>query len=131
MVSEQVTSRIQSNHWKLGHKQWIRSQNLQNKKAAIRDLPTIKNLSGSICKQCQHGKQNRVRFKTKEFFTTKPLEIVHTDVCGPMRTTGLKGEIYFVLFVNDFTTMTWMYLLKKKSETFNYFQIFKEFIENE
>jgi hypothetical protein len=102
-----------------------------NKREAIRDLPVIKNLSSSVCKQCQHGKQTRVEFKTKEHLTNKPLEIVHADVCGPMRTTGLKVEIYFLLFVDDFTRMTWMFLLKKKSETFIYFQIFKESTENE
>jgi hypothetical protein len=58
-----------------------------NKKEAIRDLPVMKNLTSSICKQCQHGKQTRVRFKIKEHSTTKPLEIVHDDVCGPMKMT--------------------------------------------
>ena len=46
---------------------------------------------------------------------------------GPMRTKFLNGERYFMLFVNDFTQMTW----KRKSETFNCFQIFKELTENE
>ena len=91
----------------------------------------MKNLISSICKQCQHGKQTRIRFKTKEHSTTKPLEIVHTDVCGPMRTTRLDGERYFLLFVDNFTLMTWMFLLKKNSEAFNCFQIFKELTENE
>lgn len=90
----------------------------------------IKNLSNSICKQCQYGKQIRVKFKTKEYSTTKPLEIIHADVCGPMRTIGLNGERYFLLFVDDFTRMTWLFLLKKKSETFNCFQVFKELTEN-
>ena len=58
-----------------------------NKKEAIRDLHVIKNLSSSICKQCQHGKQTSVGFKTKEYSTTNPLEIIHTDICGPMRET--------------------------------------------
>jgi hypothetical protein len=73
-------------HKRLGH---INVENLiqLNRKKAIRDLPVIKNLSSSVCKQCQHGKQTRVKFKTKEHSTTKPLEIVHADVCGPMRTT--------------------------------------------
>jgi hypothetical protein len=102
-----------------------------NKKEAIRDLPVIKDLSSSVYKQCQHGKQTRVKFKTKEHSTTKPLEIVHANVYGPMRTTGLKGERYFLLFMDDFTRMTWMFLLKKKSETFSCFQIFKESTENE
>lgn len=102
-----------------------------NKKEAIRDLPVIKNLSSSVCKQCQHGKKTRVKFKTKEHSTTKPLEIVHVDVCGPMRTTRLKGERYFLLFVDDFTRMTWIFLLKKKSKTFSCYQTFKESTENE
>jgi len=117
-------------HKSLGH---INFENLiqLNKNEVIRDLPLLKNLTSSICKQCQHGKKNRIRFKTKEPSTKKPLEIEHANVCGPMRTTGLNGEIYFMLFVDDFTWMTWMFLLKKKSETFNCFQIFKELTENE
>ena len=115
---------------RLGH---INFENLiqLNKREAIRDLPVMKNLTSSICKQCQHGKQTRVKFKTKEHSTTKPLDIVDVYVCGPMRTIGLNGERYFMLFVDEFTWMTWMLLLKKKCETFNCFQIFKELIENE
>ena len=73
-------------HKRLGH---INFDNLiqLNKREAIRDLPLIKNLSSSICKQCQHGKQTRVKFKIKEYSTTKPLEIIHIDICGPMRET--------------------------------------------
>jgi hypothetical protein len=69
--------------------------------------------------------------KKKEYSTTKPLEIIHADVCGPMRTIGLNGERYFLLFVDDFTRMIGLFLLKKKSETFSCFQVFKELTENE
>ena len=58
------------------------------------------------CKHCQHGKQTKVEFKTKEYSTTNPLEIVHTDLCGPMRTKGLEGELYFMLLIDDYTRMT-------------------------
>jgi hypothetical protein len=117
-------------HKRLGN---INFENLiqLNKKEAIRYLPVIKNFSSSVYKQCQHGKQTRVKFKTKEHSTTKKLEIVHADVCGPMRIVGLKGERYFLLFVDDFTRMTWMFLLKKKSGTFSCFQTLKESTENE
>ena len=76
-------------HKRLGH---INFDNLikVSKNEAVRDLPSLKNLSSSVCKQCQHGKQTRVRFKEKVYSTTKPLEIVHTDKCGPMRTKGMK-----------------------------------------
>jgi hypothetical protein len=78
-------------HKRLGH---INFENIiqLNKKETIRDLLSMKNLISFICKQCQHGKQTRVRFKTKEHSTTKTFKIVHVDVCGPMRTKRLNGE---------------------------------------
>jgi hypothetical protein len=61
----------------------------------------------------------------------RPLEIVHTDLVGPTRTNGLKGEKYFMLLVNDYTRMTTVFLLKNKSEAFEKFKIYKEMVENE
>ena len=84
-----------------------------------------------MCEPCQHGKQTRIEFKTKEHFTTRTLELVHTDLCGPTRSKGLNGEEYFMVLIDDFTRMTWVFLLKKKSKAFGYFKIFKELVENE
>jgi hypothetical protein len=53
------------------------------------------------------------------------------DLCGPMRTKGLNGEQYFMLLIDDFTRMTAVCFLKKKSEAFECFRIFKEMVENE
>ena len=87
--------------------------------------------TNAICKHCQHGKQRKVEFMTKEYYTTKPLELVHTDLCQPIRTRGLEGEIYFMLLVDDYTRITWVCFLKKKSEGLEHFIIFKEIVENE
>ena len=84
-----------------------------------------------ICEACQHGKQTRVEFKTREHSTTRPLELVHAKLCGPAQSKGLNGEDYLMLLVDDFTRMTWVCLLKKKSKDFGYFKIFKELVENE
>jgi hypothetical protein len=56
---------------------------------------------------------------------------VHTDLVGPTRTKGLKGERYFMLLVDDYTRMTTVFFLKNKSEDFEKFKIYKEMIENE
>ncbi len=45
---------------------------------------------------------------------TKPLEIVHSDVCDPMRTTSLGGARYFVTYIDDFSRKVWVYSLKSK-----------------
>ena len=43
----------------------------------------------------------------------------------------MQGESYFMLFINDFTRMAWVFFLKEKSEAFNKFKAFKILVENE
>jgi hypothetical protein len=38
----------------------------------------------------QQGKKTKTKFKSKEYSTTKPLEIVHTDLVGPTTTKAFK-----------------------------------------
>ena len=102
-----------------------------SKKQVVIEMPEITKPTNVICKHCQHGKQTKVDFKTKEYSTTKPLEIVHTNLCGPMRTKDIEGELYFMLLIDDYTRMTWVYFLKKKLEAFEWFKTFKEMVENE
>ena len=56
-----------------------------SKKLEVRDMPKIIKPSNPICKQCQHGNQTIVSFKKHEYSTSKPLELIHTDLCGPTR----------------------------------------------
>nr|GFB25444.1 retrovirus-related Pol polyprotein from transposon TNT 1-94 [Tanacetum cinerariifolium] len=59
------------------------------------------------------------------------LEIIHADVCGPMRTESLSGSKYFLLFIDDFSRMSWVYFLKHKSEAFECFKKFKTLVEKQ
>jgi hypothetical protein len=94
-------------------------------------MPQITKPTNTLCKHCQQGKKTKTRFKSKEYSTTRPLEIVHTNLVGPTTTKGLKGEIYFMLLVDDYTRMTAVLFLKNKSEDFENFKIYKEMVENE
>ena len=76
-------------------------------------------------------KKQGLSSRKKEHSTTRPQDLVHTDLCGPTRSKGLNGEEYFMLLIDDFTRMIWVCLLKKKSEAFGCFKIFKEQVENE
>jgi transposase InsO family protein len=71
-----------------------------------------------------------VNFKTKEYVTSKPLELLHTNLCGPSRTKILQGERYFMLLINDYTIMTWDTFLNNKFEEFDKFKAFKSLVEN-
>ena len=63
--------------------------------------------------------------------TSHPLEIIHTDLCGPIRTKSMQGDRYFMFLIDDYTRMTWVAFLKEKSEAFEKFKIFKAMAENE
>ena len=78
-------------HKRMGH---MRFENMMkvSKKQAVRDMPKILKRSDPICRQCQHGKQTKVCFKIKEYSTSKPLELVHTNLCG-------QDKYYFMLLI--------------------------------
>ena len=58
------------------------------------------------------------------------LELIHSDVCGPIPSISLSGYEYYVSFVNDYSRNTWIYFLKTKDEVFRKFKEFKALIEN-
>ncbi len=59
------------------------------------------------------------------------MKIVHTDVCGPMKTTSHGGARYFFIFIDDFSRKIHVYLLKAKGEAFEKFKQYKALVENE
>ena len=68
-----------------------------------------------VCIQAKH-KQKLIRTKVKQ--TTIPFELVHSDVCGPFATPTGGNNRYFILFINDYTRWTSVWLLpNKKAET--------------
>jgi hypothetical protein len=61
------------------------------KREEVREIPQITKPTNTLCKHCQQGNQTKTRFKSKEYSTTRPLEIVHIDLARPTTTKGLKG----------------------------------------
>ncbi len=62
---------------------------------------------------------------------SKFLELVHNDVCGPMKTTSRGGARYFVTFIDDFSRKIHVYLLGAKGEVFDKFKEYKALVENQ
>lgn len=84
------------------------------------------------CIACVEGKQNKLPFPKKSHTrATQVLELVHTDLCGPMPTTSFSGAKYFLLFIDDFTRKTFVYFLKSKNEVFEHFKTFKALVQNQ
>eukprot|EP00253_Pinus_taeda_P028884 PITA_28884 len=78
-------------HQRLGHLSFSQIRKAC-KYQAVRGLPNIKILDNTICKSCQFGKKTRTNFPEKEGSASKPLELVHTNVCGPSRKRLPRGE---------------------------------------
>ena len=77
------------------------------------------------------GKHERSPFLSSVFRAQKPLELVHMDLCGPIKPSIQGGKSYFLLIVDDFTRYMWISLLTCKAEALNRFNKFKVMAEEE
>ena len=72
-------------------------------------------ISSLGCESCELGKNHRATFQSRvNNRSNSAFELVHSDVWGPNHVPSIKGFRYFLLFVDDFSHMTWLYLLKKR-----------------
>ena len=71
-----------------------------------------------VCESCLKGKMTKRRFKAKGNRTAIQLELVHTNVCGPMNIQAKGGYEYFIIFINDYSRYGYIYLLRHKVEAF-------------
>ena len=84
------------------------------------------------CEHCLAGKQNRVSFKSyPPSRKTELLELVHSDLCGPMKTKTLGGALYFVTFIDNCSSKLWVYVLKTKDQVLGVFKQFQASVERE
>jgi transposase InsO family protein len=83
------------------------------------------------CMSCQFGKQTKLSFNNNDSFSSAPFDLVHSDVwcLAPFTTEG--GSRYFVIFVDDYSRFTWIYMLKHRSDLVPIFQTFHKMIQTQ
>jgi transposase InsO family protein len=96
----------------------------------VTGLPKIQAKPDDVCKGCAQGKNVKRSFPSSDSRAKRVLDVVHSDVCGPMSTTSLSEYVYYVSFIDDYSRKTWIYLLKAKNEVFGKFKEFKALVEN-
>jgi hypothetical protein len=115
-------------HARLGHLNYGKMQLLSK---MVHGLPNISSPKG-VCGRFVLGKHHREMFeKGKAWHAKEPLQLIHSDICGPLETPSLSHAIYFLTFIDNFSKKSWVYFPKHKSETFTKFQEFKSFAEKE
>ena len=76
------------------------------------------------------GKSHRTAIpKVSNSRASKLLELVHSDVCGPIETESIGGARYFVSFIDDYSKWTVVYFMRRKSEVLECFKLFRALAE--
>nr|GFA78598.1 hypothetical protein [Tanacetum cinerariifolium] len=71
-----------------------------------------------LCSSCELGKAKRNSFHTKLTPSSKRrLQLLHMDLCGPIRVASINGKRYVLVIVDDYSRYTWTHFLRSKDET--------------
>ena len=113
-------------YYRLGHLNFRDLKDLQKNEMPMINIPT------EICEECVQAKQHKDKFsKDADCKTKNHLEVVYSDVYGPMQVNSYGGNRYFVTFIDDFSRKLWIYLIKRKDEVFDVFKKFKSMVERQ
>ncbi|GJW32794.1 retrovirus-related pol polyprotein from transposon TNT 1-94 [Tanacetum coccineum] len=92
--------------------------NLLSKYDIVIGLLKLKFVKDHLCSYCELGKAKCKSFKTKTTSSSKRrLQILHMDLCGPMRVEGFNGKKYVLVIVDDYSRYTWTHFLRSKDKT--------------
>ncbi|GJU89021.1 retrovirus-related pol polyprotein from transposon TNT 1-94, partial [Tanacetum coccineum] len=100
--------------------------NLLSKTDVVIGLPKLKYVKDQLCSSCEVSKAKRSSFKTKAVLSSKGrLNLLHMDLCGPMRVASINGKKYILVIIDDYSRYTWTLFLRSKDETL---EVLKEFL---
>ena len=118
-------------HRRLGHASMKTLSKLVKNDLVI-GLPKLNFNKNKICDACQFGKQVKSSFKPKNLVsTTRPLELLHIDLFGPMDVISMGGKSYGFVIVDDYSRFTWVYFLTHKDDALQTFINHCKKIQNE
>lgn len=81
-----------------------------------------------VCQICLAAKQTRASFPTSSIKTSNAFHMFHLDVWGAFKLTTHNG-CNFLTIVDDYTRMTWIFLLHNKSDVIDVIPQFVQYIE--
>nr|GEV85470.1 hypothetical protein [Tanacetum cinerariifolium] len=100
--------------------------NLLSKKDVVIGLPKLKFVKDQLFSSCELSRVKRSSFKLKVVPSSKGrLNLLHMDLCSPMRVASINGNKYILIIVDDYSRYTWTLFLRSKDETP---KVLKEFL---
>jgi len=86
-------------------------------KNGVSGLPTIPRKLNQF-DVCILGKHSKQPFHYSTSRSCRRLELIHFDLCGPMHVPSTNGNKHIMAFIDDYTRMCWVYLLKRQITSF-------------
>lgn len=83
------------------------------------------------CEVCHLSKQTRLPFPLHTPTSSSLFELIHVDVWGKYATPTKNGHHYFLTIVDDFSRVTWTYLMKYKSDAYSLLVHFLAYVRNQ
>lgn len=117
-------------HARLGHVSYHKLK-VMMAKSMLKGLPQLEVRTETVCAGCQYGKAHQLPYDDSKFQAKAPLELVHSDVFGPVKQPSVRGLRYMITFIDDFSRYVRVFFMKGKSESFSKFKEFKEVAEAE
>ncbi|KAL0367866.1 UNVERIFIED_CONTAM: Retrovirus-related Pol polyprotein from transposon TNT 1-94 [Sesamum radiatum] len=117
-------------HMRLSHVSYSKLDTMM-KKSMLKGLPKLEVRRDTVYAGCQYGKAHQLPYEESNFRAKEPLELIHSDVFGPVRQASIGRMKYMVTFIDDFSRYVWVYFMKNKSETLMKFKEFKKSVEAE
>jgi hypothetical protein len=96
----------------------------------VTGVPDFSSEHHELCKGCTLGKYTKTVFPSSDSRITRILDLIHSDVCGPMSSASLIGYLYYVVFIDDFSRKSSIFFINTKGQVFSQFQEFKALVEN-
>ncbi|GJT34088.1 integrase, catalytic region, zinc finger, CCHC-type containing protein [Tanacetum coccineum] len=104
-------------HRRLSHLNFSTIHDL-TKHDLVDGIPKFKYSKDHLCSTCERGKSKKSSHQPKLVPSThSKVELLHMDLCGPMRVATINGKKYILLIVDDYSRFTWVYFLHIKDET--------------
>ena len=89
------------------------------------------NVESFHCTECEFAKHKRTSFLKSNTKTLNPFSLIHNDIWGPTTVPNISGAKWFVSFIDDCTRVSWVYLLKNKSDVSTIFPNFYNMIKTQ
>ena len=110
-------------HKRMGHLNPDDMKRIQDQISGIKiDFPNLSNLP---CEVCIEGKQAAKPHNQPRRRATRPLQLIHSDLTGPISPISYDSKKYVLCFIDDFTHFTASYVLESKTEVLKFFKIYE------